>query len=1660
MSSEISAEDKLAARRLSGLLEYVDALVKLDERPATRLAQHKLADGSQFVLHQHELAALPGVVFDTSDSEGPIWLCVERLQRTTPPTFDDELKRWLDVSNDPLKPPVIRETHHLRLLEAEKSQLVELCEARPEDCVPAIKPAEKDEAPGVYFDVMLRLEDRQTLRKKIEAYCAGPWSEWAEREKPLRRSIDVYQRLFEIAQRLLQSGSTESIELIWGIGVSRWNRAAEAVDLPMVERSIEIEIANQTKAAITVRPRYVAARVELRPFEKLAPAQITTVEDAARRCMRAIEAENPEGVSPFKSETFEPILKICGGQLDPEGRYLPDHLQLAPTEPVPAATDETLTVSDRYVLFARRRSNNSVLRDIERFKAILKPTEGDTVILEGATRTLVMGPTDGINDIYQPLGDRIGASDDIGNAMETEPVDPDHGDLFFPKPFNDDQVQIIRRLEKSDGLVVQGPPGTGKTHTIANIVSHMLATGRRVLVVSHGETALKVIRDQLPEGVRDLAISVTTSEREGMKQVERAIGLMLGIVNTIDGSQARQRNLIRELEIGIVHNRKRLVQIDARLAAIAETHLATIPGSSEKPYNVAQRVIADRPAYEWFSDRPATLFGDTRISEEMIASLTAARRRVGADLFLINERLPNPANLPDPATLLSWHRDLITAKSLEEGIAQSEPRTRRAIEAIGADEAEKLSSDLKQYATDVENLMTEPWAWSLIERQRVDLPAMSRVRPMALAFLDEARQAVDERKAFISKPVELPDELPPSDQWGQILVSLIDGKNPFGFLAFKLKPYQPAIEQIRVSGLMPARPEDWQHVGDYVRFQEKIISLSTRWVSLRSELGIADDVSFSIAQIANLDRIGDQLQTALIDFPSSTQRLTERLTSAFSSQEEALEIINHHVLAKKFGNDLASHVASTRLNGVKERIKETAHQFSTSKCSLAINAIQILQTIVGDPNIEIERLERVWAGIRAKLAHLSDLGTSFDEIRQTTDLLTDSGAPDWAKRLQTEVAIADNDPAMPRNWKAAWEWAVNMNYLERIGATSDLSALHAERMIIEKELRDGFSKLVKERTFFNLAVSMKGTAKAALRAFADIIRRLGRGTGQRAALYRQDSRRAMENCYDAVPCWIMPTWRVSEQLPATLNAFDLVILDEASQSDARELPALLRGKKILVVGDDRQISPSAAFLSIANIERLRENYLSEFPFRSQVEPGASLYDLARVMFPDKFVMLKEHFRCVEPIIRFSMQFYNEPLVPLRVPKGTERLDPPLIDILVEGGERRGKSKVNLGEAEVILAEIEQIINNPEIAMLGGAEGRPRSIGVISLIGSEQAAYIQKQLMERIGEAAMMRHRIVCGDSASLQGDERDIIFLSMIADKTRKQAQTAMQYEQRFNVALSRARDRIVLVRSVKEEDLNPKDLKAKIISHFREPMPQVLDANAKLIDLCQSGFERDLFTVLTERGYKVTPQVGSEGFYIDMVVEGESGRRLAVECDGDQYHGPERWADDMRRQRILERVGWTFWRCFGSNYTLDREGALDDLFQILDRMEIKPTENFATTSSYTEHRIVRNIDNVINTSAIEGSSPAIMQAANNGATLAIGDRVVIRFLDDEHAKPELYVLTDGATDPLNGLLSLSSPLASALVDAAPGDEIAIRIDNRERHLLLMSVESDIRHVS
>jgi very-short-patch-repair endonuclease len=112
------------------------------------------------------------------------------------------------------------------------------------------------------------------------------------------------------------------------------------------------------------------------------------------------------------------------------------------------------------------------------------------------------------------------------------------------------------------------------------------------------------------------------------------------------------------------------------------------------------------------------------------------------------------------------------------------------------------------------------------------------------------------------------------------------------------------------------------------------------------------------------------------------------------------------------------------------------------------------------------------------------------------------------------------------------------------------------------------------------------------------------------------------------------------------------------------------------------------------------------------------------------------------------------------------------------------------------------------------------------------------------------------------------------------------------------------------------------------------------------------MFDMLAERGFRIDTQVPVGNFRIDLVVEGEDDRRLAIECDGDRYHGPEKWPEDMARQRVLERAGWEVWRCFASRFVRDRTGVLDELLSLLSDRGIAPVGvGEGWISRHTEHR-------------------------------------------------------------------------------------------------------------
>jgi very-short-patch-repair endonuclease len=237
---------------------------------------------------------------------------------------------------------------------------------------------------------------------------------------------------------------------------------------------------------------------------------------------------------------------------------------------------------------------------------------------------------------------------------------------------------------------------------------------------------------------------------------------------------------------------------------------------------------------------------------------------------------------------------------------------------------------------------------------------------------------------------------------------------------------------------------------------------------------------------------------------------------------------------------------------------------------------------------------------------------------------------------------------------------------------------------------------------------------------------------------------------------------------------------------------------------------------------------------------------------------------------------------------------------------------------------------------------------------------------------------------------------------------------------------------------------------------------------MCESDFEREVLRRLLERGYRVTPQVGAMGYRIDFVVEGANGRRLAVECDGDQYHGPERWADDMRRQRILERVGWRFWRCWASSFTLDPDGCMNDLFATLERHGIEPSDSAASGGVFTIHITAPSAQaegGSLVSNQVERQSLAQVQE-HNGADLKeegrltspsgirVGDRVVIRYLDDN--KTATFTLSSKRDDLTNGFLAERSPLGKELLGLTEEDEAEFEVNGRMRRVLVVRTERSV----
>ena len=544
----------------------------------------------------------------------------------------------------------------------------------------------------------------------------------------------------------------------------------------------------------------------------------------------------------------------------------------------------------------------------------------------------------------------------------------------------------------------------------------------------------------------------------------------------------------------------------------------------------------------------------------------------------------------------------------------------------------------------------------------------------------------------------------------------------------------------------------------------------------------------------------------------------------------------------------------------------------------------------------------------------------------------ESHAPAWAKAIEIKNGVHGLDKT-PGDPKKAWLWRQLNDEIERRIQT-DLPSLHSRLEKLNEDFRHVTCDYIEKMTWAHQIRKTTKSQRQALVGWKDIVQKIGKGKGKRAPLLHRQARENLLNCQSAVPVWIMPIDRIIQSFDPQKHKFDVVIIDEASQSDALALSILYFGKSIVVVGDDKQVSPDKVGLKIDDVQAITEEYLHGIPNPTHYDGISSIYDIAKASFDP--VCLKEHFRCVAPIIQFCNHLSYGDIKPLRDDSQVLR-KPATIAYRVDAGyqDHCVERKTNSSEAETIVALIR--------ACMEQSEYKDATFGIIPMVGDEQGLKIDKMLRAELPEVEYINRKILCGGPSSFQGDERDIIFISMITKPNSGGPLPLNDGEgsngrdkKRYNVAVSRARDQLWVVHSLDENiDLKPNDIRLRLIEHAKNPqaIQELIEFDKKR---AESPFEIEVIEFLRNQGYDLVPQWQVGAYRIDIVVvSGEN--KIAIECDGEKYHTDENIEYDIRRQTILERMGWRFIRIRGSEYYRDKSIVMNRLLMQLGEYNIVP---------------------------------------------------------------------------------------------------------------------------
>jgi hypothetical protein len=1082
-------------------------------------------------------------------------------------------------------------------------------------------------------------------------------------------------------------------------------------------------------------------------------------------------------------------------------------------------------------------------------------------------------------------------------------------ELYFPLPSNAEQRKIVEKLARKQGVLVQGPPGTGKSHTIVNLICHLLATGKRVLVTSQTPRALKVLKGMIPKEMAALCVSLLGDDSTALKEME---GSVQGITDKKhDWDSARNNAGVAVLRERLARRRREQATLQTTLREQRERetyeHRICNGAYTGTAQRIAERLAEERPLYGWLCDFVPTHTAAPLSNDEALHLLDLHRTITAERVAEIGRPFPSTTELMPFEEFSTACQAEISAQANSAALNDVKDKdTYRRLTLVSADKLSTLKVAVGSLIDEWTTVMAHTQAWmrnavvEILSSNDGDWRELLLASRRLLKELPANARDADERR--VSVPSGLDRANVRAD--AQALLDHFKSGGGLGFPFVRPRVVRQGwylVAEVRVNGRLCNDVGTLSRLLLILDVDEKLDMLWSYWRHYVERSG-----STRAGQVARLETLCKPLAAAVGLGPvlqrarSACEDIPGLLQPLWHQREEVERLLR---TIQAIESERLVSRASARFDATTKALVSRMGPASHSVVQEALDAVESRDT-----NLYARCL-----GTLMNLARTRDLV----ELRESLHHSLNAYAPLLANSLASSAAM-DAWTERLSHFTESWKWRQANTWLDEFSNGPSDAELGAQIDRVDAQISETMEWLSSALAWGHCLQRMNTSEEEHLRAWSHEMRKIGKGTGKRAGLHRKAARENLEQCRTAIPAWIMPLYRVAETVKPGVDAFDVVVIDEASQSRPDALFLQFIANKIVVVGDDKQISPENIGVLREEVDALQNLYLADLPIPHKAALGAesSFFDLASILFGAR-IILREHFRCMPEIIQFSnnLCYSNSPLVPLRQ-YPPNRLKPVQVSY-VRQGHREGSSQhaINRPEAEEVVAKIGECCANPEYAK--------KTFGVISLLGEAQARLIEIILREAIGPEEIERRQLVCGDAYAFQGDERDVIFLSMVAapGETTMSALTSAVFERRFNVAASRARDQMWLFHTPTLNDFrNHECLRYKLLSYCLDPhaagkqngldvssiRQQALAGNRSRFEAPApfgSWFEVDVFLKIIDRGYQVTPQFSLGGYRVDLAVEGMTAR-LAVECDGDHWHSSPEQIEKRRSPRArLEEV-------------------------------------------------------------------------------------------------------------------------------------------------------------